>query len=341
MNPDALEFKSLTAAVKAVASDEPNGEFEAILSTDGVDREGESIAPGAFDPLPASIPIYHQHDWMEKALPVARAVPSYDADGKVRVKGTYASTDRGQEMRQLVTEGVVDSMSAGYLTHKKAKVKGVPTVSAAELIEGSFTAVPVNTGALVTASKALALKAGARNSAVDAATIQSIHDAAEALGATCATTKSMKEAEGLARLANLKAIAGSYEDRTEELREALRELIADSEYLWIRGTFPDRVVYEVEERNPDGGLDTHTYQRTYTAADDGESFTFGDPTEVDVDEVVVPETSSDPNPEAQPAAPAATAAGAAGKALPAAGDETVDDVAERARAIALLADSIA
>lgn len=144
----------LAMTLKAV-SDDGTGEFEAILSTSTEDRDREVVAAKAFEPLPPSVPIYYQHDWQQKALPIGRGEPFYDGDGSLRIKGYYGSDDRSQAVRKAVGEGLVDSMSAGYLPLEKQRVKGVQTVVKADLFEGSMTAIPVNKTALVTASKAL------------------------------------------------------------------------------------------------------------------------------------------------------------------------------------------
>jgi HK97 family phage prohead protease len=179
-----VEIKALHADVKAVASDNPNGEFEAILSTDALDRDGESIAAGAFDPLPKSIPIYHVHDWREGAMPVGKAEPYYDGT-VLKAKGTFAGTARAQEMRSLVVDGIVDSMSVGFINPTRKTLDGKKTVTKGELIEASFTAIPVNATALVASAKSAEVKAGARNSKSDLEHIQAAHDAMVALGAAC------------------------------------------------------------------------------------------------------------------------------------------------------------
>ena len=151
-----MEVKSLRASVKAKTdSAYPHGEFEAILSTSALDRDGEVIQPGAFDPLPASIPIYHAHDWMAKALPIGRAEPYYEGE-ELRATGFFASTPKAQEVRALVNEGVVTSMSVGYLTgSKKSLGRGRVAITKGDLFEASFTAIPVNTTAAVLASKSV------------------------------------------------------------------------------------------------------------------------------------------------------------------------------------------
>ena len=79
------------ATVKDVASTSTSGEFEIVMSTDSVDRDGEVIVKGAFDPLPESIPVHAFHNFDD---PIGRAVPAYDEQGRLVGKGFYASTPR-------------------------------------------------------------------------------------------------------------------------------------------------------------------------------------------------------------------------------------------------------
>lgn len=168
------------AEVKAAASEHPNGEFEIVMSTDSVDRDGEIIVKGAFDPLPESIPVHAFHDFND---PIGRAVPGYNDAGQLVGRGFFASTARAQEMRQLVSDGVIGHTSVGFMAADREVRNGVPHIKAAELLEVSFVSVPSNRDAAV-----LAVKAGARNNTKDAERLQSIHDLAVANGALCAAS---------------------------------------------------------------------------------------------------------------------------------------------------------
>jgi uncharacterized protein len=160
----------LFATVKAVATEDGPGEFEAILSTKALDRDGEVVDPHAFDPLPASIPIYFEHNWKSGAAPVGRGVPVVVGD-EIHLKAVYASTDKGQEMRALVTEGIVDSMSVGFLNGKRESKSGVRTVVSGEMFEGSLSAIPINTGA-----KVLVSKSGARTGKAIVGSVEALQD---------------------------------------------------------------------------------------------------------------------------------------------------------------------
>lgn len=197
------------ATVKAIddGTDDGPGRFEAILSTSALDRDGEIIDAKAFDPLPESIPIYFEHDWKSGAKPIGRGRPFYDGD-VVKVDGTFASTKAAQEIRTLVNEGIVDSMSVGFLNGKRTTRGGVKHVTSGEVFEGSMTAIPVNTTAKMIAAKALGL----------------------------AETPVQPER-------TVKAIEGSYEALRERLCDALED--AYGEYCcWIRGVLPDAVIFD-------------------------------------------------------------------------------------------------
>jgi HK97 family phage prohead protease len=171
------------AEVKTVKDAEgvETGEFEAIISAPTLDRDGEVIDKGAFEPLPDSIPIHAYHDFGD---PVGRGSPYYE-DEILKIKGVFSSIPRAQEMRTLVSEGVVASMSVGFMAADRKDVEGVPHVTAAELLEASFVSVPSNREAAVLLAKKYDEKAGARNSGPDYDRLQQIHDLSVANGAEC------------------------------------------------------------------------------------------------------------------------------------------------------------
>lgn len=170
------------AEVKAAESENPNGEFEVILSAETVDRDGEIIDAKAFEPLPESVPFHAFHDFND---PIGRAVPFYDGD-VLKARGYFASTQRAQEIRTLVTEGVIGHTSVGFMAAEREESEDAPHIKAGELLEGSFVSIPSNREASVLMAKGF--KAGARNSSKDSERLQTIHDLAVTNGATCAAT---------------------------------------------------------------------------------------------------------------------------------------------------------
>jgi len=73
----------------------------------------------------------------------------------VLVKGFFASTPTAQEVRTLVSEGVIDSMSVGFLKGQRERRNGKTVITKAEMLEATFTAIPANTNATVLAVKNL------------------------------------------------------------------------------------------------------------------------------------------------------------------------------------------
>ncbi len=169
------------AEVKSIDNADPVGSFEAILSAPTLDRDGEIIDSKAFEPLPASIPVHAFHDFHD---PIGRGVPTYEGNVLV-LRGKFASTARAQEIRSLVAEGIITNMSVGFMSAERAVKDGVPHISEAEILEGSFVSIPSNRESAVLMAKEFVAKAGARNSKADHAAIQAAHDLLTELGATC------------------------------------------------------------------------------------------------------------------------------------------------------------
>lgn len=189
------------AEVKAAASEHPNGEFEIVMSTDSVDRDGEIIVKGAFDPLPESIPVHAFHDFND---PIGRAVPGYNDQGQLVGRGFYAGTPRAQEIRQLVTDGVIGHTSVGFMAAERDdKGDGPVKITGAELLEVSFVSVPSNRDARVLAAKHLLNeKVGARNNLKDTERLQLAHDLMVENGAVCAAKSAHTESPAVTLTVN-------------------------------------------------------------------------------------------------------------------------------------------
>lgn len=276
---DTKALGVLTADIKDATTDNGDGTYRIVLSVPTVDRDGEVIDAKAFEPLPDWLNIDIDHG-MSVLTTVGSGVPAYEGDALVLNDFRFASTALGQDVKTLVDEKHVRKMSVAFMAAQREvdEKDGKPHVRKAELLNAAVVAIPSNREADILV--------GAKRFAAD------LH----------------RETR------TVKAVAGSYEDRADRLRQALRSEHPEAEWLWVRATFEDSVVFEVED--PLGGI--HTYQAGYTA--EGDSFTFDEATEVDLAEVIVPPVKShtlnvdisgdagakttDTDPE-QPAAPAA------------------------------------
>jgi hypothetical protein len=145
--------------VKAVEDSEgdPNGEFDVILSAPTLDRDGEVLDAKIFEPLPEHITFDIDHG-MSTATTVGSGKPFYDGD-VLRVKGTYSSIPRAQEVRTLVREGHIRTTSVAFMGAVREEKDGVPHVVKAELLNGAFVPIPSNRDALVLSAKAYNEKA--------------------------------------------------------------------------------------------------------------------------------------------------------------------------------------
>jgi len=175
------------ATVATVESENPNGEFEVVLSTEALDRDNENLwAQEWKQPLPARIHIDGDHGRsLDKT--VGSVVPRLEGN-KLIGKGTFAGTPYAQMVRQLVNEGHVNTVSVTYSESKNQKDNSIQR----ELLNAAFVAIPANPEAVVLSSKSAEIdKADGGMSADNAPDVkhddmvQAIHDAACHLGAQC------------------------------------------------------------------------------------------------------------------------------------------------------------
>ncbi|MEZ0366802.1 DUF6582 domain-containing protein [Mycobacterium sp. pUA109] len=139
-----------SADVRPVDSAHPNGEFDVILSTKARDRDGDELQPDEWKtPLPEHITFDSDHG-MSVATTVGSGRPFINDDGQLQVRGTYASTPHAQNVRALVNEGHIRTVSVSYMTRKSTKGAGAER----ELLNGAFVAIPANPEAVVLSSKA-------------------------------------------------------------------------------------------------------------------------------------------------------------------------------------------
>lgn len=142
--------------VKAVdATDEfPNGSFECILSTADLDRDGEVVEYGCFNPLPDYLPAIVDHDAQAKNV-VGWGVPTYE-NGVLMIRGPFDADEFSQIIRGKLVSGSIRKMSIGFMNAKRERKDGVPHVVSAEALEASFVVIPANRGADVVSAKAYA-----------------------------------------------------------------------------------------------------------------------------------------------------------------------------------------
>lgn len=248
------------------------GSFEVILSTATKDRDGDELAPEDWkQPLPEHITFDVDHG-MSVEKTVGSGVPSIDSEGRLVVTGTYSSLDNAQACRTLVKEGHIRTVSVAFRNEKVTK-DGKAT-SQRELLNGAFVAIPANAEAVVVSAK---------SAMVDSDHLKAAHDAIVSAGAACANNAALEGKSVTTRLVATKSVEGSYEQREDALRDALRSRYPGDD-MWAYGiaTFDDRIVYQVSGSSDLRGQWQATY--SYEAG----TATLGEPERVFIVEQVIP-----------------------------------------------------
>ena len=138
------ETRSLIDATKA-ASD--SGNFEVVISTADIDRQGESIKQDGWDLsnyLKNPVVLWG-HDYY--SLPIAISDSIEVSNGKLIARGHFAPEDANpfaQQVRRLYDAGIVRATSVGFIA---TEMEG-SIITKAELLEFSFVPVPANPYAL-------------------------------------------------------------------------------------------------------------------------------------------------------------------------------------------------
>lgn len=267
----------LLAEVKSTDATVGAGTFDVVLSTPTLDRDGEVIDSGAFDPLPPRITFDTDHG-MSTATTVGSGVPFYDEAGDLRVTGEWSSIPRAQEVRTLVREGHIATVSVAFMGATRSVKDGVTHITRAELLNGAFVAVPSNREAVV-----LDAKSGARNSSKDAERLQAIHDLTVENGAECAAGKAAP-GSGVVRKGH-----GLSAQNLRSLLDIAVSAARPGGWPWLRDYSDEWVVWE--ESGMVSNRET-LYQQAYVF--DGSVPTLvGDPVPVAESRVYTPLTSTE------------------------------------------------
>lgn len=142
--------------IKALDPDDPAGQILATLTRPTTDRDDEVVDPGAFLPLPDHITIDADHG-MSTFTTVASGKPFYDGD-LLNFRGTFSTIPRAQEVRTLVTEGHVRTMSVAFrnAVREVDEKDGLVHIRKAELLNAAIVPIPSNREAVILSAKNLA-----------------------------------------------------------------------------------------------------------------------------------------------------------------------------------------
>ena len=223
------ERKSLDATIEDAGdtAEKPFGGFVAVASTPSLDRDGDQIGTEEWLDLPEHITIDSDHG-MSVGTTIGSARPFFDAEGRLMIDAAFSSIDRAQEVRTLIKEGHIRTVSVAFLTDRSKK-DGTPR---RELLNVGVVAIPSNRDAVILDSKAAkpesvsdaavkfiqaveaATKAGTSAGSCDGALVQAIHDAAGHLGAACIVVEVEPDGDesGAAEGANKSAVVAAVVD---------------------------------------------------------------------------------------------------------------------------------
>ena len=135
--------QTLLSQMKENVNKDELGSFDIIISTDGVDRQGEIVKQEGLDysnymnnPV-----VLFGHDY--KSMPVAVTSEIIKEEGRTRAKGFFAPTEDGQNIRKLYDFGFLRTASIGFIP-KEHDAKDASIITKGEVLEWSFVPVPAN-----------------------------------------------------------------------------------------------------------------------------------------------------------------------------------------------------
>jgi HK97 family phage prohead protease len=137
-----IDLAHKTFEIKTL-SDE--GSFSAVISTDGVDRDGEIVAREAFHgSLGKTIPLIQSHDW--GSLPVGKGVIGQTAEGTTLTGSFFLDTSGGAEAYKTAKNMAdLQEFSVGFRPKASDFVlvdgKNVRKITDLELFEASLVLV--------------------------------------------------------------------------------------------------------------------------------------------------------------------------------------------------------
>ncbi len=153
-----LTQKKLYADLKTTVKALGDGEFEGIVATNSVDRQGETLDLNGLDTtayMQSNPVVLYGHDY--SSLPIGKALSlTKTADGKLVSKFQLAVAENpvAATVAKLIKGGFLNTLSIGFVPHE---VKG-DTYTKSEMVEYSVVPVPANAQAVMTA-RSLGLEA--------------------------------------------------------------------------------------------------------------------------------------------------------------------------------------
>jgi len=150
---NTLEHVSSTLIVTK-AKELPHGQFEAVLSTEDLDRHGERVSiKGLAIPKNQVIKMYYNHLTNGTSLPIGKWLKVWKtSDGKLMGQGEVdLDDDFAVKILKKIHKGYLDSISIGFYPQEFDGDTSTWTKSV--LVEGSVVAEPANVSAVITSKE--------------------------------------------------------------------------------------------------------------------------------------------------------------------------------------------
>ena len=151
----AMDYKTLGFEVKKKGD---SGEFEGFASTSDLDQGGDIVVKGAFAKTLTERGSRVKMLWNHKSdmLPIGKFSMLEERDGGLYVKGKVADTTMGRDVKMLLADDAIDSMSIGFVPEDaEYNDEGVRLIRELKLYEVSLVNFPMNEKAVVTQVKNL------------------------------------------------------------------------------------------------------------------------------------------------------------------------------------------
>lgn len=150
LKQDQIAHVNTVLTVVKSAQDLPEGQFEAILSTEDLDNHGEKVSiSGLQIPKTKKIRMYWNHDKWGQVLPIGTWKKIWKKDGKLFGLGQIDLEDEfAVKVYKKIKAEIIDSISIGFKALEYDTTNDMWTKSI--LTEASVVSEPANESALIT-----------------------------------------------------------------------------------------------------------------------------------------------------------------------------------------------
>jgi len=184
-----MEYKALQFKADDVDADKRM--ISGYASTYDLDKGGDIIVRGAFQKTlsegAAKVKVLWQHN---SQMPIGRPVSMTEDERGLFVESYIAKTRQGDEALELAREGIIDSMSIGYMVNESEyKDDGVRVITELTLMEYSLVTWPMNEAAIITGIKSLEVRE------IERVLREAGLSRSQAKAVACAGVKSLREAD--------------------------------------------------------------------------------------------------------------------------------------------------